>query len=297
MHKELKEQNFIEWGIRMVSTIVFVICSFLLGIGLFVLNFVQSMLKLSEYSQDAISQLQYWYLIDVIFIIVALFWVIAVVLAVISKIKPLLIMKSKKRFTVILAVFFISFIISLTLGSFVSLSNTVDYNRSKNIWGDMVSEKPNEEIEEKYEPLLPFYEEMNSEYQDSAYYCITKKTIPYASYLHIENHGGAKTDDFGYDLEVFVSDNRDLTEVYEISKSEIYHTRIGPEMTEKRGEAVYSISEYEDCHEIRIIQDDMFFSVVFNNLSKLNEEKEYDYEKIAQDLFDYVQSKQSEVLD
>ena len=280
----------------MVSTIVFVVSSFVLGVGLFVLKFVQSMLKLSEYSQNTISQLEYWYLIDILFIIVAVFLLIAIALAVVSKIKPLLIMNSKKKFTAILVVFFASFIISLASGAFVSLSNTVDYNRSKNIWGDMISEKPNEEIEEKYEPLLPFFEEMNSEFPDTAYYSITKKTIPYASYLHIVNHGGMITDDFGYDLEVFVTDNTDLTEVYEICKSEIYHTRLGAETSEKRGDAVYSVSEYEDCHEIRITQDNIFFSVVFNNLSRVNDEKGYDYEKTAQELFDYVQSNQSEIL-
>ena len=250
-----------------------------------ILSFFRNTLILSEYSQMGYSELQYYFPLT-LFILFCVFAVVFfLVLGIMLHNKPHILLK-KKQLIIVCSAILIFALGFTTASSAYSIVSAKQIERSKNIF-DFVEEQPKEEIPSEYEFVFPFFTDIDD------YYSFKVISTPQAQYIHAQNYGAYVKGMVVYDVEFFNSDNRSLLQQYTIQKTE-NAVKTGNNTSvkgkEKNVEGVGCIVyEQGNYLQIRIIEDDNYFSIVFDNLYDVSGGTVADFEKLAIDIYSKIE--------
>lgn len=245
------------------------------------LSFFRNTLVLSEYSQTSFSELIYYSPLTLVIIFCVFVSAFFIVLGILLHIKPSILLK-KKQLVVVCSTILVSALFITIVGAIYSISSAKQIERSKNVF-DFVEEQPNEEIPSEYEFVLPFLTDIND------YYSFKTISTKDAKYLHTQNYGSNEKSMIVYDVEFFKSENRSLLQQYVLQKTEPA-VKSGSNLTLKGEtkvvEGVKCIAYQQDNYlQIRIIENDNYFSIVFDNLYTVSDCTVTDFEKIAVEIY------------
>lgn len=226
-------------------------------------------LVISEYSMGEFCELQYIPFIKSLFAVFAVFTVafsVAFVLSIISK--KTYFINSKK--------YIVTFMLSIVL--IVAVSCTTVFFSYKTVvidkyHDDIMNETVPTELETKYSPYFPYYADFTRFADNAVYYSYSRYAISDAEYIHVQNYTTNESNVL-YDTEYFFSENEGLLNQYSLQKIyPIVYTGAGivrPQETVN----VYENTEYllylaTDYYEIRIVNENSYFSIVAKNLGKM----------------------------
>lgn len=259
-----------------------------------ILIIVRDSLLLSEYSQTGFSELIYYQPLTVFAIMFASISAFLFILGLLICFSHRIFLKKKKLICICSAV--VALIVCITTISAVCfVNNTEIINRSTKVFDDdFVEEQPNEEIPAEYEFILPFLNDIND------YYTLKCISTSQAKYIHTQNYGANESGMFVYDVEFFKTDNFSLMQQYIYQKDK-------PGVTTQNGVLVVNgeeeiingveciVYEYNNYLQLRIIDYNSCYSIVFDNLYGVSNKTVTDFKEVALDIYFQLENKNSSV--
>lgn len=245
-------------------------------------------LVLSEYSFIGVSELHYLPVIQMLFPICAVLTAVFAIAFVISLKKDA---TNGKRFWIL---FVIGIIISgIVIGATICVSyETAIFDEH---YADiMLEDEEAIKIDSEYKQFFPYYNDLLEYVGADFNYVYSRCEIPQAVYIHIQNFSWYENDVF-YDVEYFETDDNGLIGQYKLQKTVPGffddETLVYPEgVTKTIDNMQYLIYQHKNYYEIRIVNDNSYFSIVFKDFNEMIEIDEATFTETAMKQYELMQS-------